>query len=80
MTDGSTTIKITTLDIVIKTAELGVANDPSTRLSVNRLSVVAAMVVAPERWLQYLTSLDRKKFDIAIHFHQSGLSQSRKLR
>jgi hypothetical protein len=61
MTDGSTTLKITTLDIVIKNAALGVANDPSTRLSVNRLSVVAAMVVAPERWLQYLASLDRKK-------------------
>ncbi len=79
MSDGSTTLKITTLDIVIKNAALGVANNP-TRLSVNRLSVVAVKVVAPERWLQYLTSLDRKKFDIAFHFHQSGLSQSRKLR
>ncbi len=48
MTEGSTTLKIKTLDIVIKNAALGVAYNPA-RQSVNRLSVVAIMVVAPER-------------------------------
>jgi hypothetical protein len=75
MTEGSTTLKITTLDIVIKNAALGVAYNP-TRQRVNRLSVVAAMVVAPERWLQYLIgqkkNLTSQFIFIRVVYHNLG--------